>query len=199
MENRDALSELAALHALNLLNDTEAGELAVVMATVPDLATELAAYQRTVAALAYSAPPIPLAPDLKGRLWQRIAADSVEQPTFLGDLIQQSTQVLWEPHPFTGVRMGKLSENLQKREISVFLRAMPGVVFPRHRHGSDEEIVVLEGDLVLDGVVYYPGDRISSQSGSIHQPITQAGCLVFVRTSLDNEYFMVSSAASPPS
>jgi anti-sigma factor ChrR (cupin superfamily) len=60
------------------------------------------------------------------------------------------------------------------------------VCFPKHQHADNEEIVVLEGDLVIDGQVYHSGDRIYSLPNTVHQPETQTGCLLFVKTSLDD-------------
>lgn len=46
---------------------------------------------------------------------------------------------------------------------------------------------MLEGDLVIDGELYSSGECIRSVSGSAHQPETYGGCLIFLRTSLDNK------------
>jgi anti-sigma factor ChrR (cupin superfamily) len=54
-------------------------------------------------------------------------------------------------------------------------------------HAGTEEIIVLEGDLVIGDQVYKPGDRLHSQPGIIHQPQTINGCVIYVRTSLDDE------------
>ena len=37
-----------------------------------------------------------------------------------------------------------------RREIDFFVAANAGVQFPNHRHAGIKEIVVLEGDLVID-------------------------------------------------
>ena len=74
-----------------------------------------------------------------------------------------------------------------RREIDFFVGANTGVRFPNHRHAGIEEIVVLEGDLVIDGELYSSGECIRSVPGSAHQPETCGGCLIFLGTSLDNK------------
>ncbi|WP_404784831.1 cupin domain-containing protein [Altericista sp. CCNU0014] len=86
-----------------------------------------------------------------------------------------------------GTLLGTLSVDLQKREIQCFVRSWSNASFPKHRHFGDEEIVILEGDLNIGDRSYQPGDRITSVPGTVHQPKTDRGCLLFLRTSLDDE------------
>jgi ChrR Cupin-like domain len=95
----------------------------------------------------------------------------------------------WQPHRVEGVSLAILHLDLVKREATALVRARPGVQYPLHRHTSDEEIYMLEGDLVVDDATYRAGDYIRSKSTSAHAPSTVGGCMFFVRTSLDNEYF----------
>jgi anti-sigma factor ChrR (cupin superfamily) len=61
--------------------------------------------------------------------------------------------------------------------------------FPEHRHAGDEELIVLDGELVIGDQVYLPGDRILSQPGTQHQPQTETGVLLFLCSSIDDEMF----------
>jgi hypothetical protein len=184
--------ELAALYVLDALPQSERNLVQEAIAQFPEWEAELAAMQVTAANLAYGAPEVPLADGLKQRLFEQIAArsdsDSGKQDLHhIAALIRQTVAVSWESYPIPGVMVGKVYVDADKREIACFLRCAAGVEFPNHKHASNEEIVVLTGDLIIDGKIYTSGDRVHSAIGTVHQPKTQNGCLVFLHTSLDVE------------
>jgi anti-sigma factor ChrR (cupin superfamily) len=108
------------------------------------------------------------------------------------------------PVPFMAFRSGQLEwhcPGIPKVEIAIMyvdpvrrervglLRAGPGMQYPAHRHGGTEEIYMLSGDLVLEGVPYHGGDYIRSAGGSSHIPAySEGGCMFFFRSSLDDVY-----------
>lgn len=193
--------ELAALYALDLLDADDTRLVEDDICQYPELDAELAEFRAAVAAMPYSTPVMPVAANLKQRLFDRLAAEETSLPGTLSpaegsvalpyvsisDLTEQAAQVSWEPQPVPGVEIAKVHVDTDNREIAFFLRASDGIEFPKHKHASHEEIYVLEGDLSLDGQPYSSGDCIRSVPGSAHTPATQAGCLIFVRTSLDDE------------
>ncbi|MEG4914558.1 cupin domain-containing protein [Microcoleus sp. T2B6] len=195
---------LAALQALDTLDESERGAFAEKLKESPELTSELAALESTIAAIAYTAPPVPVAPDLKNRLFQRIAqlpptlAESgnikpiVTSPTENNtpSLIVRSHDVKWKSYGVPGVSFGKLYIDKKKREITCLMRLEPGVTFPMHRHAASEEVLVLEGDLIVEGEICHQGDYIRSVPDSTHSPLTQGGCLLLMKTSLDNEMFV---------
>jgi anti-sigma factor ChrR (cupin superfamily) len=192
---------LAALQALDTIDESESHALEEKLKESPELQSELDAFEATIAAIAYTAPPVPVAPDLKNRLFQRIAeldrtpaeevnsspvaepSSNINPPHF----IRRSHEVTWKPFRVAGISIGRLFADKEKREVTCLMRLEPGIEFPLHRHAGIEEIFVLEGDLVVDGEVCYQGDYIRSFPGSIHSPITQSGCLVLIKSSMDNE------------
>ncbi|MEG4248544.1 cupin domain-containing protein [Microcoleus sp. herbarium5] len=195
---------LAALQALDTLDESERGAFAEKLKESAELTSELAALESTIAAIAYTVPPVPVAPDLKNRLFQRIAElpptpaesvnikPSVTSPTENNtpSLIVRSHDVKWKSYGTPGVSFGKLYIDKKKREITCLMRLEPGVTFPMHRHAASEEVLVLEGDLIVEGEVCHQGDYIRSVPGSRHSPLTQGGCLLLMKTSLDNEMFV---------
>ncbi|MEG5159394.1 cupin domain-containing protein [Microcoleus sp. AT3-A2] len=195
---------LAALQALDTLDESERGAFAEKLKESAELTSELAALESTIAAIAYTAPPVPVAPDLKNRLLQRIAelpptpAKSVNLKPIVTSptennapsLIVRSHDVKWKSYGVPGVSFGKLYIDKKKREITCLMRLEPGVTFPMHRHAASEEVLVLEGDLIVEGEVCHQGDYIRSVPGSRHSPLTQGGCLLLMKTSLDNEMFV---------
>jgi anti-sigma factor ChrR (cupin superfamily) len=192
---------LAALQALDILDESERGAFAEKLKESAELISELAALESTIAAIAYTAPPVPVAPDLKNRLFQRIAElpptpaasanikPIVTSPTENNtpSLIVRANNVKWKSYGVPGVSFGKLYIDKKKREITCLMRLEPGVTFPLHRHAASEEVFVLEGDLIVEGEICHQGDYIRSLPGSIHSSLTEGGCLLLMKTSIDNE------------
>jgi anti-sigma factor ChrR (cupin superfamily) len=192
---------LAALHALDTIDESESRALEEKLKESPELESELTVVEATIAAIAYTSPPVPVAPDLKNRLFQRIAeldptpaeavnSEAVSEPPLNSNsphFIRRSHEVKWKPYRVPGISIGRLFTDKEKREITCLMRLKPGIKFPLHRHAGVEEIFMLEGDLVVEGEVCHQGDYIRSFPGSTHSPITQGGCLVLIKTSLDNE------------
>ncbi|WP_293324855.1 cupin domain-containing protein [Microcoleus sp. PH2017_30_WIL_O_A] len=181
---------LAALQALDTLDESERSALAEKLQASPELQSELAAFETAISAIAYTAPAVPVAPDLKNRLFQRLAElPIVASPTENNppSLIVRSRDVKWRPYSVPGISIGKLYLDKKKREITCLMRLEPGVTFPLHRHADSEEVFVLEGDLTVEGEVCYQGDYIRSVPGSIHSPVTEGGCLLLIKSSTNNE------------
>lgn len=99
---------------------------------------------------------------------------------------KQAATATWLPY-VDGITISRLDLDLISRQIYCFVRLVPGAKFPRHRHTAPEEILMLEGDLIIKDQIYHPGAYIYSQPGSIHQPRTNDGCLVIVRASIDDQ------------
>ncbi len=191
---------LAALQALDTLDESERSALAEKLQASPELQSELAAFETAISAIAYTAPAVPVAPDLKNRLLQRIAqlpttAESVNAQPIVASptennppsLIVRSRDVKWRPYSVPGISIGRLYMDKEKRQITCLMRLEPGVTFPLHRHADSEEVFVLEGDLIVEGEVCYQGDYIRSVPGSTHSPVTEGGCLLLIKSSTNNE------------
>ncbi|MBD2604498.1 cupin domain-containing protein [Scytonema hofmannii FACHB-248] len=184
-------SELAALYVLDILDKSDCHLVEEAILEFPELEMELAEFRNSAGAIAYSVPDVPMAADLKERLFQRINSEI----TTIEALKEQATQVSWQPYLIPGIMRGTLNLDGEKREISCFIRCEANIRFPKHQHAGREEIVVLEGDLVIDGQLYTTGDRIYSLPNTIHQPETQQGCLLFVKTSFDKRTYALYKLA----
>jgi anti-sigma factor ChrR (cupin superfamily) len=201
--------ELAPLYALDLLDLEERLWVETQIVECPDLAEELADYQAAVGSIPYSAELVPMAADLKDRLFLRIAAPieaPIETPMDLDalDLIAdgnpemplapemfaiRSGDLQWQPHRTEGVEVALLFLDRVHRTRSLVVKAAAGVIYPLHRHAEIEEIYMLEGELVIDGQVYLAGDYIRSYPNSRHAPSTSTGCMFLIRACIDDEYF----------
>jgi hypothetical protein len=184
--------ELAPLYYLDLLSEEEKIWVEQQASNDPDLAEELAIYQSAVTTIPYSAPNLPMAENLKERLFERLELDAppIMSPEITPQsyLSMRSHELNWQPHPTPGVTIAIVYTDEVKREIVGFLKAEPGVDYPFHRHAAREEILMLEGDLIIGDEVYGAGDYIRSNPGSSHAPHTNKGCQFFFRNSMDDEY-----------
>jgi hypothetical protein len=109
--------------------------------------------------------------------------------TFTDRITVDPQSLIWQPHRVPGVMVAPLYVDLKKREVTALIRAEPGIRYPSHRHAAVEEIFMLEGDLVIGDDVYGPGHYIRSSPESVHELATSVGgCMLLVRTSLNDEY-----------
>jgi ChrR Cupin-like domain len=177
---------LVALYALDLLDESECCIVEDAIASSPELQAELANFQSAAAAIPYSTPPVSMAANLKARLFERIDLQNREpDSTFIETLRKQAANVHWQPYaPLPGLETGTLYVDREKQEVAYFVRAKAGLQFPTHYHAGNEEMILLEGDLIVDGQIYTEGAIIRSEPGSSHQPSTVNGCLLFLRSSL---------------
>lgn len=202
--------DLAPLYALNVLSDSDRAWVEAQIAECPDLALELAEFEAAVSVLPYAAPPVPVAPDLKDRLFQRIgratpapqtsAETTTAFPGLVARLLERSAttlinrdaipsqEVKWEPYIVPGIRIARLHTDLVNRMVTGLLQAEPGSRYPLHSHGGVEEIFMLQGDLIVGDRVYGSGDYIRSTPGMVHAPETRHGCMFFFRASMDNAF-----------
>ncbi|NER85438.1 MAG: anti-sigma factor, partial [Leptolyngbya sp. SIO1D8] len=68
--------ELAPLYALDMLSAPERVWVEQQVAECPELSEELASYESTATAIPYSAPAMPMATDLKHRLFDQLGLET---------------------------------------------------------------------------------------------------------------------------
>jgi hypothetical protein len=183
----ECFCELAPLYALDLLSAEERQWMEQQIGECADLSEELADYEMAVTAFPYGVATPPIASDLKGRLFDRLALELPpdEPPPYQAI---RERDLHWQDHPTPGVRIAIVHRDEETRELVGFLRADPGVRYPFHRHAAIEEIFMIEGDLIVGDQVYGPGDYLRSLPGSAHAPYTLGGCRFFFHTSIDDQY-----------
>jgi hypothetical protein len=199
VEQHYCFCELAPLYALDLLNETERQWVEKQLLDCPELQEELAQYETAVTAIPYGVELLPDNPAvMKGKLFDRLnlelptpAITPVTEPisTFVPFMATRSGELRWRAGRVPKVEVAILHLDRERRERIGVLRAEPGMEYPPHTHGGTEEIYMLSGDLVLEGVTYYAGDYIRSAPGSQHSPAySHTGCMFFFRSSFDDEY-----------
>ncbi len=190
-------AELAPLYALDLLDSDERLWVESQVLECPDLAEELASYQAAVGVIPYSAPTMPMAADLKDRLFDRLGLEPVEAvleaPPNLKMFAIRAADLDWQPRRIEGVQAVVLFRDEVSRTQHLLVKAAAGVVYPFHQHEGIEEIYMLEGELIIDDEVYLAGDYIRSYPNSIHAPSTTTGCMFSIRACIDDNYDLALS------
>ena len=207
MNDHRCFCDLAPLYALDLLDLEERLWVEAQILECPDLADELASYQSAVAVIPYSAAIVPMAADLKQRLFDRIAAtgdellgtnptDTSSNPQLASQsaapseptVVVRSADLEWHPYQTEGVEVAILFLDPVTRMCTAIVKAADGIIYPLHQHRGIEEIYMLEGELEIDGQVYVAGDYIRSYPNSIHPPATTKGCKFSIRACIDDCY-----------
>jgi quercetin dioxygenase-like cupin family protein len=192
-DEHQCFCELAPLYALDLLDPEERMWVEAQVLECPDLAAELASYQAAVGAIPYSAPIIPMATDLKDRLFLRLDLDPIESVPELSPAAPEmfaikAAEMQWKPHRMEGVEFVLLSVDEPNRMRSLLVKVAAGITYPLHQHQGIEEIYMLEGELVINQEVYLAGDYIRSYPNSTHAPSTDTGCMFLIRACMDDNY-----------
>jgi ChrR Cupin-like domain len=157
-----------------------------------ELQTDLQALQIAVGNLAYGVQLLFLPIELKSKLLARVhrinikPADLSELLTWpIADLRQVAKDLtLWEPFPFiAGSEQVIWQVDHFHAQVAFFLRIPAIGQIPAHSHTTKESILVLEGNLINDGIVYEVGSLYETAANTTHQPYTSLGCLILSITS----------------
>ena len=186
----------AALYALDVLEADERAQTEHALLDSVELGQSVREFEETAAALAYSAPPVPMAVDLKNRLFQRISEQAIGARSDLlklldlpiAELKQKSTELSWSLLPGkSGVKAATWQTDDVYREAAFFARKVGKGLFPNHYHASGETVLVLEGDFIVNGQVYHAGERVTAPGKTSHQPESLSGCLLLCVSSMDDD------------
>lgn len=86
----------------------------------------------------------------------------------------------WRPGLVPGLQVLPLAGH--GSEHTALVRWAPGTRFSPHCHAGGEEILVLEGVFSDEHGAYPAGTWLRSPDGSVHQPFSDTGCLIWVKT-----------------
>jgi anti-sigma factor ChrR (cupin superfamily) len=88
-----------------------------------------------------------------------------------GVLVVRSPEVPWQDTALPGMQWRPLaSPRFDDRTMSIF-RMKAGCTFPGHRHEGLEELYMLSGTLLVEGMRLNPGDYCCAELGSTHSPV----------------------------
>ena len=134
-----------------------------------------------IAAMAAATPPEAPTVDATARmhkqLFQRIHSLSPDY------IFVHSHEGEWVPL-LRGVELKQLHQD--GAQHSYLLRMAAGSRIPPHEHALDEEALVLEGDVTINGVLCRSGDYHFAPRGKSHGWLTtEVGCVLFVRGGIE--------------
>lgn len=83
----------------------------------------------------------------------------------------------WEPYA-SGIQVKYLWD-----PETFLMRCEPGAVIPPHGHDLHEHLIVVAGDLVINGIPFGVGDYHTMPPGTFHADArTTGGCILFVQS-----------------
>ncbi len=157
-----------------------------------------------VDALSLSTTAVP-PPHLKERLLTRIAsypqAPSHERALPPGGrrILPGVSAVLvadvpWTPAAVPGLDFKLLHRDEANGYTTRLLRFAPGSTYPSHRHGATEEVFIVSGSVVLNGVTLQAGDYCRSDADTLETAAFSAEGGLAIIVSSDADQFVNSPA-----
>ncbi len=171
------IEEQAALYALGTLSQHEARAFAERL-TAGDAASaaELRACERVVEALCFSAPEKTPAPAVRARLLAQVVATPTMQPPLAAPPANPFVATRYHEINWKDCGNGVFAKLLYKdpvaRTVTKLYKLAPGTEFSEHTHPGAEQCFILEGDFIVNGESFGPGDFHCATPGSTHNHIT---------------------------
>ena len=164
-----------ALHALGFDDDEDAAWLAERLAASPGDLVAGRRVEEALGALSALAPEAAPPSDLFSAIEAQLDGEAPDNSL----TVRAEGGAWFERSP------GVWCKILNEHEAGVttrLLRCEAGGVVPSHRHNSDEELFVLEGDIRIGKLRLGKGDFHLARAASQHvDAVTENGCLVLVR------------------
>jgi anti-sigma factor ChrR (cupin superfamily) len=171
----------AAEIALGVLDPRAEAVARMRLAQDPALAASVAAWEQRLAGLAGTASPVPPLPSLFEQVLAKVRA-APDGPA--GTLVVRAEAGEWR-QVAPGITVKSLWSDPGSGRQAMLARCAPGAVFPGHRHGGDEECLVLEGEIRFGDLTLRAGDFHLARAGSEHPPaFSPTGCLLYLSGAL---------------
>ena len=106
-----------------------------------------------------------------------------------GLLILRSASVPWQETDLPGMQWRPFSSPLHDSRTMAMYRLDAGVTVPGHRHEGVEELYMLSGTLLVEGVPMNAGDYCLAEFGTMHAPVTALTNCEFLLSSDNVTYF----------
>lgn len=171
----DSLDILAARYALGVAVPSEIATAEGLLSKDPAFAALVARYQVTFDHLHHDTKPVAPPPAVWDRIEAAISRESAQPLTL------SPATLPWRPlAPNLDIKI--LLEDVEGGVRMALYRAAPGAVVDRHRNEVDEECMVLEGEIEINGTVLKTGDVQIITANTMHGPITSRnGAIVYIR------------------
>lgn len=192
--------EWVVLYALGSLSAAESGALQKHLDSGCEVCSEcLRAMTETAGELGLAADPVAPDPELRERLLARARSQSPagfplppERKGVLldrdGVLVATSSGMDWSEGPLPGIWLKRLFEDDARERYTALVKMGPGVRYPSHRHAAAEELFLLDGELIVEGLRMVPGDYCRGEPGSVHGEVySETGAIFIVMASKRDE------------
>jgi quercetin dioxygenase-like cupin family protein len=182
--------ELAALYLAGALGDAERDAFeARLNAGWPEGEEALRQLSEAVRELAAEAPPVDPPPGVRGSLLAAVgdtrAADRTAAARLAGIVFRFAEDGEFVRGSAPGVWVRMLHLDRRRRQFSCLVRLEPGASYPAHAHDGPEECLVLEGDVIVDGVRMRAGDYQRVEPGTDHgEQRSEGGALLYITAPL---------------
>ena len=174
------LETLATLDAAGALSPEERREFERALAAAPgETRQAIAEIRELTVRLAETAPAEGPPSEVKIRLMARLDDAAPLPPP--GFSFRFAADDDWVPHVVPGIRMKRLSSNVDRGYVTLLLDVEPGTRFPPHHHSENEDCYVISGSLFSCGRRFSAGDFLHASAGSDHGELwTDEGCRVLL-------------------
>ncbi|MFZ4579809.1 MAG: cupin domain-containing protein [Myxococcota bacterium] len=95
-------------------------------------------------------------------------------------LFENTDEQPWMCAASKGVSYKSLRFDPETRGGAVMIHMTPGTTYPRHRAHAGVEVLVLDGDLVVQGNRVNRGAYAHIPAAAVLAPHTESGCVLFV-------------------
>ncbi len=162
IKDQEQMTETAALYALGALATDERQAFEQLLAADESLRAECQSFDALIADLALCANAAAPSAALRDQLLSRIAATAQEPKvvtakTLLPNVDIRAQEGHWQQLS-EKVFCKTLFADPHTGLVTSLVKLEPGGFLPRHRHLGVEQTLVVEGDCIVNGHVFYPGD-----------------------------------------
>jgi len=189
----DDARDQAALYALGALRDAERREFeAHLRSGCTVCADEVRAFATVTTALATDVTPQPPRAAVRTHVVERIAEQSARarQPILDegGLRFVRSDKIEWDDLVGDAIQIKLLFRDAERGYRTQLVRMAPGATYSTHRHAETEELYLLEGELLVSGVLMRAGDYCRAEPGTVHSDvIAPSGCVFIAMVSERDE------------
>lgn len=192
----ETVREQAALYALGALEAEEVRVFERHLEGCAVCAAEVEGFADVVQDLGHAVGPIPADAELKSKVFDRIAAEDTFRDTATVDAnglrFVRANDLGWTAADLPGISLKPLAVDAEAGRVTQMVRMDRGASYPPHRHGGVEEIYLLEGDLLVSGVLMHAGDYCRAEPQTVHSGIrSPSGCVFIASASRANERLSV--------
>jgi anti-sigma factor ChrR (cupin superfamily) len=99
-----------------------------------------------------------------------------------GHRVVDSNSAAWQQSDSPGRELLPLYDDPRHPESMRLVRLAPGTRLPAHAHPGGEEVYVIAGSLADAEGFYAQGTWLRFPDGSHHQPFSDEGCTLYVKT-----------------